>query len=347
MPTTAVMRKQLFINNEWRDAVGGKTIEVVNPATEEVIAEVASADQADVDAAVAVARAAFDGPWSKVSARERGRIVWQIGEKLMQKADEIARLETLHNGKPIFESRQIEVPAAAECFQYYAGWADKIHGETIPVKGNYLTYTLREPVGVVAAIVPWNFPLLLTAWKVAPALACGNTVIVKPASQTPLTALALADLAQEAGIPPGVLNVVTGPGARVGQMLVAHPGIDKIAFTGDTATGKQIMRGSADTVKHITLELGGKSSNIVFADADLDAALRGATTGIFYGKGEVCAAGSRLLVERSVRDEFVAKLAERAKKLTPADPLDPKTRLGALVSEAQMKKVLGYVATGA
>src|SRR5437773_1768043 len=328
MTTTAVMRKQLFINGGWRDASSGRTIEVVNPATEEVIAEVASADRADLDAAVAAARAALDGPWGKTSARDRGRIVWKIGEKLIERADEIARLETLHNGKPIFESRQIEVPAAAECFQYYAGWADKIHGETVPVKGNFLTYTLREPVGVVAAIVPWNFPLLLTAWKVAPALACGNTVIIKPASQTPLTALALAEVAQEAGLPPGVLNVITGPGSTVGQMIVEHPGIDKIAFTGDTSTGKQIMKGSADTLKRITLELGGKSPNIVFPDADLDAALRGATTGIFYGKGEVCAAGSRLLVDKSIKSEFIEKLAARAKKMAPGDPMDPKTRLG-------------------
>ena len=345
MPTTSVMRKQLFINGEWREAAGRKTIEVVNPATEEVIAEVASAEQADVDAAVAAARAAFDGPWSKLSARERGRIVWKIGEKLIEKADEIARLETLHNGKPIFESRQIEVPAAAECFQYFAGWADKIHGETIPVKGNFLTYTLREPVGVVAAIVPWNFPLLLTAWKVAPALACGNTVIIKPASQTPLTALALAEVAQEAGLPPGVLNVITGPGATVGQMIVEHPGIDKIAFTGDTSTGKGIMKGSADTLKRITLELGGKSPNIVFADADLDAALRGATTGIFYGKGEVCAAGSRLLVDKSIKSEFIDKVAARAKKMTPGDPMDPKTRLGAISSKKQLDNDLRYIET--
>src|SRR5437763_3380238 len=277
MTTTAVMRKQLFSNGEWRDAAGGKTIEVVTPATEEVIAEVASAERADVDAAAAAARAALDGPWGKLSARERGKIVWRIGERLLERADEIARLETLHNGKPIFESRQIEVPAAAECFQYYAGWADKIHGETVPVKGNYLAYTLREPVGVVAAIVPWKFPLLLTAWKVAPALACGNTVIIKPASQTPLTALALADIAAQVGVPAGVLNVVTGPGSTVGQMLVEHPGIDKIAFTGDTSTGRQIMQGSAETLKHITLELGGKSPNIVLPDADLEAAVRGAT----------------------------------------------------------------------
>src|SRR5215471_9730325 len=338
-------RKQLFINNAWRDAAGGKTLEVINPATEEVIAEVASADKADVDAAVTAARAALDGPWSKLSARERGRLVWKIGEKLLEKADEIARLETLHNGKPIFESRQIEIPAAAECFQYYAGWADKIHGETIPVRGEYLTYTLREPVGVIAAIVPWNFPLLLTAWKVAPALACGNTVIIKPASQTPLTALALAEAAREIGIPPGVVNVITGPGATVGQLIVEHPGIDKIAFTGDTSTGKQIMRGSADTLKRITLELGGKSPNIVFADADLEAAVRGATTGIFYGKGEVCAAGSRLLVDRSIQNEFIDKVAARTKKMTVGDPMDPKTRFGALSSKGQLDKVLHYVET--
>jgi aldehyde dehydrogenase (NAD+) len=343
MTTTAVMRKQLFINDEWRDAAGGRTIDVVNPATEEVIAQVASAEQADVDAAVGAARAALEGPWAKMSARERGRLVWKIGERIMEKADEVAYLETLHNGKPIFESRHIEVPAAAECFQYYAGWADKIHGETVPVKGNFLTYTLREPVGVVAAIVPWNFPLLLTAWKVAPALACGNTVIIKPASQTPLTALALAEIAHDAGLPPGVLNVVTGPGSQVGQMLVDHPGIDKIAFTGDTSTGKQIMRGSAETLKRITLELGGKSPNIVFPDADLDAAVRGATTGIFYGKGEVCAAGSRLLVDKSIKNAFIDKVVSRAKKIAPGDPLDPKTRLGAISSKKQLENDLRYI----
>ena len=343
MTTTAVMRKQLFINGEWRDGTGGHTIEVVNPATEEVIAEVASAEKADVDAAVAAARAALDGPWAKLSARERGRLVWKIGEALLARADEIARLETLHNGKPIFESRQIEVPAAAECFQYYAGWADKIHGETVPVKGNYLTYTLREPVGVVAAIVPWNFPLLLTSWKVAPALACGNTVIIKPASQTPLTALALAEIASAVGVPAGVVNVVAGSGASVGRMLVEHPGIDKIAFTGDTSTGKAIMKGSADTLKRITLELGGKSPNIVFPDADLEAAVRGATTGIFYGKGEVCAAGSRLLVDRSVKSEFIDKVSARAKKMVPGDPLDPKTRLGAISSKKQLDTDLRYI----
>jgi acyl-CoA reductase-like NAD-dependent aldehyde dehydrogenase len=321
-------------------------MEVVNPATEEVVAAVASAEKADVDAAVHAARAALDGPWSAMSARERGRLVRRLADRLLERVDEVARLETLHNGKPISESRHIEVPAAAECFEYFAGWADKVTGETIPVKGSYLTYTLREPVGVVAAIVPWNFPLLLAAWKVAPALACGNTVILKPASQTPLTALALGEIAIEVGLPPGVLNVLTGPGSSVGQAIVEHPGIDKIAFTGDTSTGKAIMRSAADTLKKITLELGGKSPNIVLPDADLEAAIRGATIGIFYGKGEVCAAGSRLLVDRSIKDEFVDKLAARAKKMTPGDPMDPKTRFGAIASKKQLETVLRYIESG-
>ena len=346
MGSVTIVNQQLFINNEWRPASSGKTMPVVNPATEEVIAEVPSADKADVDLAVEAARAALSGPWSQLSARERGRLVRKLGERLMERADDVARLETLHNGKPISESRQIEIPAAAECFEYYGGWSDKVMGETIPVKGNHLTYTLREPVGVVAAIVPWNFPLLLAAWKVAPALACGNVVILKPASQTPLTALALAGLAVDVGFPPGVLNVITGAGALVGQALVEHPGIDKIAFTGDTTTGRSIMRGAADTLKKITLELGGKSPNIVLADADLDAAIRGATIGIFYGKGEVCAAGSRLLVDRTVKDEFLDKLSARVKKMVPGDPLDPKTRYGAISSRKQLDTVLRYIEAG-
>jgi aldehyde dehydrogenase (NAD+) len=340
------MKDRLFIANEWRDAASGQTMEVVNPATEEVIASVASAGSEDLDAAVHAARTALNGPWSALSARERGRLVRKLGERLLERADEIARLETLHNGKPISESRHIEIPAAAECFEYYGGWSDKIMGETIPVKGNHLTYTLREPIGVVAAIVPWNFPLLLAAWKVAPALACGNTVILKPASQTPLTALALAEIAVEAGLPAGVLNVLTGPGASLGQAIVEHPGIDKIAFTGDTTTGKGIMRGAAATLKRITLELGGKSPNIVLGDADIDAAVRGATVGIFYGKGEVCAAGSRLLVDASIKSEFIDKLAARAKKMVPGDPLDPKTRFGAVSSRKQMETVLRYIDSG-
>jgi aldehyde dehydrogenase (NAD+) len=346
MTTTAIAHKHLLINNEWRPASSGETMDVVNPATEEVIAAVASADASDVDAAVTAARAALAGPWGSLSARERGRLVRKLADRLLERVDEVSRLETLHNGKPITESRNIEIPAAAECFEYYAGWADKVMGETIPVKGNYLTYTLREPLGVIAAIVPWNFPLLLAAWKVAPALACGNTVILKPASQTPLTALALGEIAVEVGLPPGVLNVVTGPGSKVGQAIVEHPGIDKIAFTGDTSTGKAIMRSAADTLKRITLELGGKSPNIVLADADIDAAIRGATIGIFYGKGEVCAAGSRLLVDRSIRDEFIDKLTVRVKKMVPGDPMDPKTRFGAIASRKQLETVLRYIASG-
>jgi acyl-CoA reductase-like NAD-dependent aldehyde dehydrogenase len=344
--TIVADQKQLFINNEWRPAQSGDVMDVINPATEEVIAQVASAGTADLDATVSAARAALDGPWARLSARERGRLVRRLGDRLLERADEVARLETLHNGKPINESRHIEIPAAAECFEYYGGWSDKVMGETIPVKGNYLTYTLREPLGVVAAIVPWNFPLLLAAWKVAPALACGNTVILKPASQTPLTALALAEIALEVGLPPGVLNVLTGPGAKLGQAVVEHPGIDKIAFTGDTSTGKGIMRSAADTLKRITLELGGKSPNIVLPDADLDAAVRGATIGIFYGKGEVCAAGSRLLVDRSIKEEFVDKLAARAKKMTAGDPLNPQTRFGALSSKKQLETVLRYIESG-
>jgi acyl-CoA reductase-like NAD-dependent aldehyde dehydrogenase len=346
MATAGLGDNQLLIGGEWRPAKGGATLDVINPATEAVIARVPSAHRDDVDAAVAAARAALDGPWGRMSARERGRLVWKLGERLIERADEVARLETLHNGKPINESRHIEVPASAECFQYYAGWADKIQGATIPVKGNYLTYTLREPVGVVAAIVPWNFPLLLASWKVAPALACGNTVVLKPASQTPLTALVLGEIAQEVGLPPGVLNVITGPGSSVGQAIVDHPGIDKIAFTGDTTTGRGIMRGAAETVKHLTLELGGKSPNIVLADADLDAAVRGATVGIFYGKGEVCAAGSRLLVDRTIKDRFMEQLVARTKKMVPGDPLDPKTRLGAISSKSQLERVLAYVEMG-
>ena len=321
-------------------------MEVINPATEDVIAEVAAAGAPDVDAAVSAARAALQGPWGTMSARDRGRLVSRLADRLLERADAVARLETLHNGKPISESRNIEVPAAAECFEYYAGWADKVMGETIPVKGNHLTYTLREPIGVVAAIVPWNFPLLLAAWKVAPALACGNTVILKPASQTPLTALALGEIAVEVGLPPGVLNVVTGPGSRVGQALVEHPGIDKIAFTGDTSTGKAIMRSASETLKRITLELGGKSPNIVLSDADVEAAIRGATIGIFYGKGEVCAAGSRLLVDRSIKNEFIDKLAARARKMAPGDPLDPKTRFGAIASKKQLDTVMKYIESG-
>ncbi len=335
------------INGETVDAASGRTYTTMNPATEEPICAVAEAGAEDVDRAVKAAREAFDnGPWPRMKPVERQRILWRIGELVEKYADEIARLETMDNGKPIFESRQIDVPMVVNCFHYFSGWATKLTGETVPVSPAFFTYTLREPLGVVGAIIPWNFPMIMVGWKCAPALAAGNCVVLKPAHDTPLSAVRIGEIALEAGLPPGVLNVLPGPGSKVGTAMVRHPGIDKITFTGSTEVGKGIMRECAETVKKVTLELGGKSPNIVFADADLDAALRGATTGIFYGKGEVCAAGSRLLVEKSIYDDFVARLAERSKKMQPGDPMDPKTRLGALVNESQMNKVLGYVEAG-
>jgi aldehyde dehydrogenase (NAD+) len=338
---------KLFIGGKWVDAGSKKTFPTLNPATGEVLTHLSDADDSDADAAVRAARSAFrSGPWPEMSAADRAKILWKIGDLIDQYNEELGTLETLDNGKPIFESRQVDVPMVAEVFRYYAGWSTKLHGETVPVRGPFLNYTLREPLGVVAAIVPWNFPLLLASWKVAPALATGNTVVLKPAPWTSLTALRLAEIAQEAGLPDGVLNVVTGSTPALGQALVRHPGVAKVAFTGSTKTGQEIAREAAGTLKRVTLELGGKSPNIVLADADLDAAVRGATIGIFYGKGEVCAAGSRLFVEKKIHDEFMQKLVDRAKKMQPGDPLDPKTRFGSLVSEQQMNKVLGYIEKG-
>ncbi|MBA4159513.1 MAG: aldehyde dehydrogenase family protein, partial [Gemmatimonadetes bacterium] len=265
---------------------------------------------------------------------------------LEARADELARLETMDNGKPVREARMIDIQGSIDCFRYYAGWADKIDGDVIPVPGPYLNYTRREPVGVCGQIIPWNYPLQMAAWKVAPALACGNTVVLKPAEQTPLTALELARIAEEAGLPAGVLNVVPGFGDTAGAALVRHPDVDKIAFTGSTEVGKTIQREAAGTLKRVSLELGGKSPNIVFADADIDAAVRGASMAIFYNTGQACTAGSRLLVEESIRDEFVEKLRARAEKMQPGDPLDPKTRLGPLVSQEQLDRVLSYIAKG-
>ena len=344
---TDIKDQKLLIAGEWTDPASGESFETTNPATQETICRVARGGPEDVDRAVKAARKALEeGDWPKMAARDREKILWRIGDLLMKNVDEVARLETLDNGKPIFESRYIDVPTTADCYRYFAGWATKIHGETVPVGANSFNYTLREPIGVVAAITPWNFPLLLASWKVAPALAAGNTVILKPASLTPLTALKLGEICLEAGLPPGVLNVVTGPGRAVGMALVEHPGVDKIAFTGETSTGQEIMRKGADTLKRLTLELGGKSPNLVLADADLDAAARGATTGIFYGKGEVCAAGSRLLVEESVHDALMEKILARTAKMVPGDPLHPKTRMGAIVSRGQMDNVLSFVKSG-
>ncbi len=338
---------RLFIGGDWVDPTGGRTFLTENPATEETICEVASGSAADVDRAVAAARSALAGEWGATAPRQRGLLLWRLADALEARIDDFALLETLDNGKPIFESRYVDLPTVIACLRYFAGWADKVSGETLAVDGPFeFAYTLREPVGVVAAITPWNFPLIQAAWKIAPALACGNAVVHKPASYTPLTALKFAELAREVGFPAGALNVVTGGGAEVGTALVRHPNVAKITFTGSTEVGRGVMRDAAESIKRVTLELGGKSPNIVFADADLDAAVKGAYNGIFYGKGEVCAAGSRLFVERSAHDELLEKLVGRTRKLVPGDPLDPKTRLGALVSERQRETVLGYVAAG-
>ena len=340
------MKTELFIDNEWRASASGETFDVVNPATEEILASVAAASAEDVDAAVAAARSCFEGDaWRTLSARRRGALLHRAAEILHERRDDVAAIETKQNGKPLFESK-IDVAMAVQTLRYYAGWADKLTGNVLQVEGGDFVYTIREPMGVVAAIVPWNFPLNLASWKFAPALAVGCTVILKPASETPLTALAMADIMLEAGLPPGAFNVLTGGGSTVGAGLVRHPGVDKVAFTGSTAVGKQLMRDAADSVKRITLELGGKSPNIIFADADLKAAVRGAQNGIFYGKGEVCAAGSRLLVERAVHDQVVEQLAARASKLIPGDPFDKDTRLGAVVSRGQQESVLEYIESG-
>ena len=342
----AVRPGRLIINGEAVDAADGATFTTVNPATEEIITTVAEAGIEDVDRAVKAARAALNGPWGRMKPIDRSRVLWRLGDLILANADEIARLETLDNGKPITESRHVDIDMVARCFHYFSGWASKITGDTTSVNANTFTYTLREPVGVVGAIIPWNFPMIMVGWKAAPALAAGNTIVIKPAELTPLSAIRIGELALEAGIPAGVMNILPGKGRIAGEALVKHPGVDKISFTGSTEVGKHLMRTAADSVKRLTLELGGKSPNIVFADADLDAALKGATMGIFYGKGEVCAAGSRLLVEKSIYDDFVTKLAERAKKLVPSDPMDPKSRLGSLVSPQQMEKVLGYIESG-
>jgi aldehyde dehydrogenase (NAD+) len=338
---------QLYIDGQWVDAADGGRFPTHNPATGEVLTEVAEARAADVDAAVSAAR----GPWAPGGTGrprhplDRGEMVAAIGRALEANADSLAALETLDNGKPIREA-QIDITQAVDAFRYYAGWASKLGGETIPVRGRVLNYTLREPVGVVGGIIPWNFPLLMAAWKVAPALACGNAVVLKPAEQTPLTALELAAAAEEAGLPPGVLNVVPGYGQTAGAALVAHEGVDKIAFTGSTEVGRTIMREGAATLKKVSLELGGKSPNIVFEDADLDAAVRGAFNGIFYNSGQCCTAGSRLLVQESIHDELMERLVERVGRLQPGDSLEPKRRYGPVISEEQLERVMGYIETG-
>ncbi|MGH7127100.1 MAG: aldehyde dehydrogenase family protein [Planctomycetaceae bacterium] len=342
-----VRRTQLFINGKWQDAASGKTFPTINPATEEKIADVAEGDAADVDRAVKAARKAFEtGDWRKMDARDRGRLLNKLADLIEQNLDELAALETLDNGKPIRDARTADLPLVIDCLRYYAGWADKIHGDTIPVRGNYFTYTRREPLGVAGQIIPWNFPMLMAAWKWGPALAAGCTVVMKPAEQTPLTCLRMADLAQEAGFPDGVINVVPGYGPTAGAALVKHPDVDKIAFTGEYRTAQIIMADAAQTLKRLTFELGGKSPNVVFADADLDAAVAGSEFGLFFNQGQCCCAGSRLFVEESVHDQFVEKMLQHARNRVLGDPFDPDTTQGPQVDQAQFDKIMEYIDKG-
>ncbi len=336
----------LVVDGRRMAALSGRSFMVTNPATGETVAAVGEAGEQDVDRAAGAARRAFDeGPWPRLSAAERGRVLQRLATRLRERKEELARLEVLCGGKPITDARG-EVDAAAGCFEYYAGAANKWFGETIPVADRGVDLTLREPIGVVGLIVPWNFPLMIASWKVAPALATGNTAILKPASATPLTALLLGEIALEAGVPPGVLNVITGPGATVGVALVRHPTVRKIAFTGETVTGIQIMKEAADTMTRVSLELGGKSPNIVFADADLERAVPGAAAAVFGNAGQDCCARSRVFVEQRVYDRVVEAFTQRAGGLRVGDPLRDETEIGSLISQAHRRRVQGYIETG-
>jgi aldehyde dehydrogenase (NAD+) len=338
---------RLFIGGQWVDSVSGKTFTAINPTTGDAIGQVAEADGADVDRAVQAARKSLEsGPWNRMDAADRGRLLFKLADLVEAHAGDLAALESLNGGKTINDSRG-DLQGVVNTLRYYAGWADKIEGRTLPVRGSFLSYTLRQPVGVVGQIIPWNFPLLMLAWKWGPALACGNTVVLKPAEQTPLTALRMGELAQEAGFPAGVINIVNGPGETTGAALVAHAGVDKIAFTGHVDTARLIQKTAADTLKRTTFELGGKSPNVVFADADLSAALAGAFHAIFFHGGQCCTAGSRLFVEEKIHQDFVERLADLARKRKIGDPQDPATEQGPQVSQEQMEKVLHYVDLGA
>ena len=345
--------RQLFINGQWTDAASGKTFETPNPATGETLARIAEGDAEDIDRAVRAARRAFeDGPWSRMTPSERGRIIWRIGDLILEHLDELAQLESLDNGKPFAVARAADVTLAADLFHYMAGWATKIEGNTINISvpympgANFHSYTLREPLGVVGQIIPWNFPLLMAAWKLGPALATGNCVVLKPAEQTPLTALRLAGLIAEAGIPEGVVNVVSGFGETAGAALAAHNDVDKVAFTGSTAVGKLIVAAAAaSNLKKLTLELGGKSPNIVFDDAG-PAAIEGAANAIFFNHGQCCVAGSRLYVQRGRFDEVVDGVAEIAKSIKMGSGMEPGTQMGPLVSDEQLRRVTGFLESG-
>ena len=339
---------KLLINNRWVSSESGKTFATINPSTGEEICQVAEADAADVDKAVAAARAAFDqGPWKKMRASERGRMLHRLADLIEQNADELARLETLDNGKPLSIAKAVDVTKTIACYRYFAGWADKVQGKTIPIDGDFFCYTRHEPIGVIGQIIPWNYPLLMQAWKLAPALATGNTIVMKPAEQTPLSALRLGELILEAGFPEGVVNLLPGFGSTAGAAIARHMDVDKIAFTGSTEVGRLIMEAAAKSnLKRISLELGGKSPNIIFADTDLDDAVEGAHLGLFVNQGQSCCAGSRVFVEETIYDEFVEKSIARARKRRVGDPLDPRTDQGPQVSESQFDRIMGYIESG-
>lgn len=338
----------MLIDGEFRDSASGRTFPTLDPSTEEAVADIAEGGAEDVDRAVTAARAALEnGPWASMDARERGRLMMKWADLIDDHREELARLEVLDNGKPITEALGYDIPSSAATIRYFAGWADKIEGRTIPVAGPHFTYTRREPVGVCALIIPWNFPLAMAAWKLGPCLAAGCTAILKPAEQTPLTALRAGELALEAGIPPGVLNIVTGfGGGGAGEALVKHPDVDKIAFTGEYKTAQVIKRATADAMKRLTFELGGKSPNIVFDDADLDDAVDGAFGAIFLNQGQNCCAGSRAFVHEKIYDRFVEKLAEKAKARRIGDPLEPETQHGPQIDQAQFDKIMKYIDLG-
>jgi acyl-CoA reductase-like NAD-dependent aldehyde dehydrogenase len=339
--------KQLLIGGKWRPAKSGKTFETINPANEEVLALIAEGDKADVDEAVTVARKAFEeGPWPSMNPHQRARLMFKIAELIDAHAEELAELETLDNGKPLAFAKAFDVPAAAETFRYYGGWVTKLYGETNPSDPNFFNFTLREPVGVCGQIIPWNFPLLMAAWKLGPALACGNTVILKPAEQTPLTALRLGELITEAGLPDGVLNVITGFGPGAGSSIAEHPGIDKVAFTGSTEVGKIILKASAGNLKKVSLELGGKAPNIIFPDADLSQAVPTSMMGVYFNSGQVCCAGTRIFVQRDKYDEVVDKLTAFSKNVKVGDPFNQASTLGPVVSQEQFERVKGYLEVG-
>jgi aldehyde dehydrogenase (NAD+) len=344
----AISATKLLIDNRWIPSESGKTFGTVNPSTGEEICQIAEADAADVEKAVQAARRAFEhGPWRKMPSSGRGRLLNRLADLIETHADELAKLESLDNGKPVSVAKAVDVAATVACYRYFAGWADKIQGKTIPVDGNYFCYTKHEPVGVVGQIIPWNFPMLMQAWKLAPALATGNTVVMKPAEQTPLSALRIGELIVEAGFPAGVVNLLPGYGPTAGAAIAGHMDVDKVAFTGSTEVGHLIMEAAAKSnLKRVTLELGGKSPNIVFADTDVDEAVEGAHFGLFFNHGQCCCAGSRVFVEEKIYDQFVEKSGARARKRTVGDPFDPQTEQGPQVDQTQFDKVMGYIESG-